>query len=258
MIQGIISSACGTLLLSLSGYLSVHGWQYPFLVYGIAFVFAIAAWVFIFEPQNKMSIAQRESHGKVPLSLIAKLCISTLIASTIYFVYTLQFSLALSAIGIKDRTELGNISAVASIAVPVGALLFKLVSKWPIRLQLLIISIFIGVGLTGIGFSHDKITITVFAFTQQLGCGMLIPVLIAWGLNILPPEFRGRGMGFWSSAFFLGQFISPLVVTGVKTMAGSLLNVFVFFGILCIVLGLINYLFSRNTSPAMLASEIAH
>jgi MFS family permease len=257
MIQGIISSACGTLLLSLSGYLSVHGWQYPFLVYSIAFVFAIAASFFIFEPQNKMTIAQQESHGKIPLGLIAKLCISTLIASIIYFVYTLQFSLALSAIGIKDRTELGNISAVASIAVPIGALLFKLVAKWPIRLQLLIISALIGIGLTGIGFAHDKATIIPFAFTQQLGCGMLIPVLIAWGLNILPSEFRGRGMGFWSSAFFLGQFISPLVVTGVKSVAGSLLNAFVFFGILCIALGLVNYLFSKNTRHLGVASEMA-
>ena len=90
-----------------------------------------------------------------------------------------------------------------------------------------------------------------FAFIQQLGCGTMIPVLIAWGLNSLPPEFRGRGMGFWSSAFFLGQFISPFIVTAVKNLSGSLLNAFVVFGIVCVLLGVINYLFTANKSVAL-------
>ncbi len=251
MVQGIIGSAAGTLLLSASGYLAVKGWQYPFLVYSIAFLFAIAAWIFIFEPQRTAVVAEKKNETKIPLNLIAKLCIITLTASTIYFVYTLQFSLVLDAIGIKDRSQIGNISAAASIAVPIGALVFKLFSKKSIALQLLIIAVLIGVGLTGIGLSHSKMSVMFFAFIQQLGCGMTVPVLIAWGLNSLPPEFRGRGMGFWSSAFFLGQFISPLVVTGVKSLSGSLLNTFVVFGILCIILGVINYLFTANKSAAV-------
>lgn len=258
MLQGIISTVCGTLLLSLSGNLSVKGWQYPFLVYNLAFLFALAAWIFIFEPQSKTAIVKDESKTKIPLALIVKLCAITLIASTIYFVYTLQFSLALDAIGIKDRAQLGNLSALVSLAVPIGALLFKLFSKKTIRLQLLIISVFIGIGLTGIGLSYDKTTMMSAGFIQQLGCGMTMPVLIAWSLNILPPQFRGRGMGFWSSAFFLGQFISPLVVTAVKSVAGSLLNAFVVFGVVCLVLGLINYLFSKNTNHLNVTSEISH
>jgi MFS family permease len=258
MVQGIIGSAAGTLLLSASGYLAVKGWQYPFLVYSTAFLFAIAAWIFIFEPQRTTAVAGIKSETKIPLNLITKLCIITLTASTIYFVYTLQFSLVLDAIGIKDRSQIGNISAAASIAVPIGALVFKLFSKRSIALQLLIIAVLIGVGLAGIGLSHSKMSVMVFAFVQQLGCGMTVPVLIAWGLNSLPPEFRGRGMGFWSSAFFLGQFISPLVVTGVRKLSGSLLNAFVVFGIICLILGFINYFFSKNKVTSLMQGEIVH
>lgn len=191
------------------------------------------------------------------LSLITKLCITTLVASTIWFVYTLQFSLALDEMGFKDRKELGKIFAAASIAVPIGSLLFKLVSSRPIALQSLIMATLIGTGLLGIGFSHTKTSVMIFATIQQLGCGMTMPVLIGWGFNTLPPEFRGRGMGFWSSVFFLGQFISPLVVTGVKNMAGSLLNAFVAFGVICIALGIINYLFSKNKNVSPVESEMA-
>ena len=124
MVQGIISSAAGTLLLSASGYLAVKGWQYPFLVYSVAFLFAIAAWIFIFEPQRTAAVSEKKNETKIPLNLIAKLCFITLTASAIYFVYTLQFSLVLDSIGIKDRSQIGNISAAASIAVPLGALGF--------------------------------------------------------------------------------------------------------------------------------------
>lgn len=258
VVQSVAGSACGTFLLYASGQLAAKGWQYPFLVYSAALVFALLSWLFIFEPFEKTSIVKNEAKVKMPLSLITKLCVTTLVASTIWFVYTLQFSLALDEMGFKDRKELGKIFAAASIAVPIGSLLFKFLSKCSIAVQLLIMATLIGTGLLGIGLFHTKTSVMIFATIQQLGCGMTMPVLIGWGLNTLPPEFRGRGMGFWSSAFFLGQFISPLVVTGVKTVAGSLLNAFVFFGILCVALGLINYLLSKNTRHLGVPSEIAH
>jgi MFS family permease len=107
-------------------------------------------------------------------------------------------------------------------------------------MQLLLISLLLGVGLTGIGISTSTTTAVVAAWIQQLACGMTIPVLIAWGLNILPAEFRGRGMGFWSSGFFLGQFICPVVVSAVRNATGGLLHAFEFFGILCFVLTILN------------------
>ncbi|HCY01728.1 MAG TPA: hypothetical protein DHU71_01595 [Erythrobacter sp.] len=30
-----------------------------------------------------------------------------------------------------------------------------------------------------------------------------------------PPQFRGRGTGLWTGAFFLGQFLAPLVAAAV-------------------------------------------
>jgi MFS family permease len=243
MIQSFFGAAFGSALIFTSGYLAKESWQYPFLVYGLAFAICVAAYFFIFEPERTQIQKESASNGeKIPMNLIAQLCITTLIASVIYFVYTLQFSLALDEMGIKDRAVLGKYSAIASLAVPLGALLFKLISNKPIRLQLLIVSSLIGIGLIGIGYANSIETVVAAAWIQQLGCGMTMPVLIAWGLNSLPSKFRGRGMGFWSSAFFLGQFISPLVVTSMRSITGNLLSAFVAFGILCLVLGVVNYI----------------
>ena len=251
MIQGIVAPAFGTSLLSVSGRLASISWQYPFLLYSLAFLIAIGSWIFIFEPERKFEMKVSQDAVKIPVKPIVRLCLITLVLGSIYFVYTLQFSLALDEMGIKDRTQIGDISAIASIAVPVGSIIFKLIAKKSVSLQLLVIAIFIGAGLTGIGLAGSKYSAMVFAFIQQLGCGMTIPVLIAWGLNSLPAEFRGRGMGFWSSAFFLGQFISPLMVSSVRQFAGTLLHTFAIFGIICLLLGLANYFFSKKDAPAL-------
>ena len=248
MIQGIVASICGTLLLSLSGFLSKnYGWQFPFLVYSFAFIITIATYLFIFEPDRKEEIQEAAaSNDKFPLPLVLKICLTTLIASSIYFVYTFQFSVVLNSIGITDDQQRGNYMAIASVAVPVGALIFKFVSKYDIKWQITLIACLIGVGMIGIGLSPTIHLVIASAWIQQLGCGMTMAVLIAWALNSLPTQFRGRGMGFWSSAFFIGQFLSPFVVTGMRSLTGSLLNAFVAFGVLCLGLAVINLFINKK------------
>ena len=162
-------------------------------------------------------------------------------------VYTLHFSMALDSMGIKDRQAIGNYSAIASIAVPFGALLFKLISNRSGAFQFACMFFLIGAGLIGIGLAKTINLTVAAAWVQQLGCGMMIFTLIAWGLKQLAPEFRGRGMGFWTSGFFLGQFLSPLVVSGMRNITGSLLNAFVVFGMICLLIAAVNFYLSKKS-----------
>jgi MFS family permease len=235
--------------LALSGTLATFGWNYPFLSYSIAFIVTIGTFFFIFEPRKAAAAphtGMAPPPATWPVATIVRLCLITLVAAILYFVYTLHFSLALDAIGIKDRQQIGNISAIASIAVPVGALLFKWTSRYSIRIQLTLVAALLGVGLAGIGVSTGTVAITTLAWIQQLGAGMAIPTLIAWALNCLPAEFRGRGMGFWTSAFFFGQFVSPFVVGFVRETVGGILPAFLALGVVCLVLAAANFLLNTG------------
>jgi len=253
MWQGIVGSACGSGLLSLSGHLSAYGWNMPFLVYSVALLIALAAYFFIFEPQRAQATpaAQKAAAAAVfPRAMMIRIVATTFVLSALYFVYTLHFSLALDALGVKDGGQLGNYSAVASIAVPLGAILFKLISGRSSSFQFTTLFLLLGTGMVGIGLGADVRLVIAFAFVQQLGAGMVIPVLIGWGLRELPEKFRGRGMGFWTSAFFLGQFVSPFFVSLMRGLTGGLLNAFVAFGAICIVIALGNHFVARRTVPA--------
>ena len=171
----------------------------------------------------------------MPWKTIGLLFTVTLIFAVLYFVYTIHFSLALDAMGIKDKKQLGNMSAIASTAVPLGALIFRAIAHRPTWQQIALIGIFFTIGLIGIGLSKDGVTAITVGWVQQLGCGMTIPVLVAWALKILPEQFRGRGMGFWTSGFFLGQFLNPFFVNFITKMSGGLLSAFVTTGVICLV-----------------------
>lgn len=271
-IQGFFGSIAAALLLSLSGYLASLGWNYPFLVYGVALLIAVLAYVFIFEPtishlQAKPtavpspgesttpdeSTAPADRPGQFPTRTVVIMFTITLLFSILYFVYTIHFSRALDAMGIKDKVLLGNLSAIASTAVPLGALIFRLVSKRPFWQQMALIFFFFAIGLTGIGLATDATSAIAVGWIQQLGCGMTIPVLVAWALSILPAEYRGRGMGFWTSGFFLGQFVNPVFMSAVQNLSGGLLPAFRTVGILCgvILVGIVGYNLVMKKAPAV-------
>lgn len=250
MWQAFVGPALGALLVAGSGKLSMIAWNLPFLIYASALGLAAFAVFAVYEPERRTEVDPLEPGTATmmafPSGLMMRLAFITFVLSAVYFVYTLQFSLALDQMGIKKGSELGLYTALASLGVPLGSLLFKRMSGRSANLQFTVVFTLLGIGLTGIGLALGLKATMAFAFIQQMAAGMTIPVLIGWSLRELPERFRGRGMGWWCSAFFLGQFVSPFFVTGMRTLAGGLLNAFIVFGAVCIAIALANALLSRS------------
>lgn len=256
MWQGIVGPACGSGLLSASGYLAGFGWNFSFLVYGTALIIALAAYFYLYEPERAAapgSATVAVASMPFPRTMVLRIVVTTFVLAALYFVYTLQFSLALDTLGLKEIHKIGNYSAAAAAAVPLGAVVFKLLARRSTRLQFTVLFLLLGTGLAGIGMSQDLYTVVGFAFVQQVGAGMCIPILIGWGLRELPDAYRGRGMGLWTSAFFLGQFLSPFLVMLMRGWFGGLLQTFVACGLICIALAVGNLAFGRRPPiPAQL------
>ena len=237
MMQGIVSAVAGFGLLMTSGYLASISWQWPFAVYGFALILTVISYIYLFEPEVKSGF--RDIKVKIddlfPWKKIGIIFIICLLFSILYFVYTIHISLVMDEVGVKDQSKIGLYTAMASISVPIGSYLYKLFSNKNIYLQFALIGLLIGGGLFGIGSTTNITYIILFGWIQQLGCGMTMPALMGWALNILPEKYRGSGMGFWVSAFCLGQFLNPIYVHAMHNVLGSLTSTFHFTGIICLI-----------------------
>ena len=237
VVQGIVGPILATGLLALSGQLAARGWQWPFLTYSATVPILLFAWFCIFEPERQTQAAVLEAVQSTPFpyAIVAGLCAVTLFTAVLYFVEPIQFSLVLHEIGVSDQALIGRISAVASIAVPLGAFLFRYSVRIAFPLQLGAILVLMGLGLLGIGLLRDYHWTAAAALLQQTAAGMTVPTLVAWALSRLPAEHRGGGMGVWAAAFFVGQFVSPFAVSVLRGISGGLLHAVTASGGICLV-----------------------
>ncbi len=60
------------------------------------------------------------------------------------------------------------------------------------------------------------------AVLSCVGTGLLLPSLLTLAMSRLDFSDRGRGTGLWTAAFFLGEFLCPLVLLGGKEVLGDL------------------------------------
>jgi MFS family permease len=250
MVQGIVGPFLGTLLLASSGQLAAMGWQWPFALYALTFPILLFGFIHLWEPERRAKEETVITGVPFPWKIVLLLCAVTLGTAIVYFVQVIQFSLVLREIGVRDQALIGRISGIASIAVPFGALIFKRNAKRTINFQLAMVFLLMGIGLLGIGLSRDYRLSAVMALFQQTAAGMTVPCLVAWALSSLPHEHRGRGMGLWSASFFIGQFVSPLMVSGLRGLTGGLLPAVATFGGICLVATVISLLLRRNTTEA--------
>jgi MFS family permease len=236
MIQGVVGSVLGTVTIACSGFLAAQGWQYPFLVYGVAIPILLASIAFLFEPapRRKDAGAARVAATATPFPYAIALMVAgvTVLLSTIYYVQVINFSVLLKDLGVSDPKSIGLSMALPSIGVPLGAIVFKLTTRFGAGSQIFLVFLGYAIGLSGIGLAPDYKVALAFAFVQQLANGIIVPALIAWAQSKFSFEHRGRGMGWWASSFFVAQFLSPAVVNLMRASVGNLQGAFLAFGLI--------------------------
>ncbi|MHA4871808.1 MFS transporter [Duganella sp. PWIR1] len=251
MIQGVVGSVLGTVTIASSGFLAAQGWQYPFLVYAVAIPILLASLIFLFEPEpRKKAAGPAVATTPFPYMVALMVCSVTVILSTIYFVQVINFSLLLKELGVDNPKSIGLSMAIPSIGVPIGAVLFKLTTRYGAATQIFLVFAGYAIGLGGIGMAADYKVALAFAFIQQLANGLIVPALIAWTQTKFSFEHRGRGMGWWASSFFVAQFLSPAVVNMMRGWVGGLQGAFVAFGVIAAVCAVVSCLLRWRAAPA--------
>ena len=251
-VQGVSGPVLGTASIAAAGAFTLLAWNGAFLIYGIAFLVFLAMVATLYEPAVHDPVVSRVDRGPTgpttdaahaapfPTAVVAKFSLVTFLSSLIYYVFIVQSGLAFEASGVASSGNLGILIGVSSLGTPVGALLFNYISRRASGAVLIASFLaFMGVGMIGMGLARTTTVMLIFGFIQQIGGGITVAGLIFWVSRLLPPQHRGRGFGFWSSAFFAGQFASPLLVGLVRQFTVGILGAFIACGVLAIAGALI-------------------
>lgn len=234
--QTAVASLSSLVLIYIGGQLgSLYGWRGPFGVYLFSLVLLIGVWRFTWEPRTR-AVPSEPSLPETPRTpfpwmRMGGICFITIFASVMFFVIQTQNSLALSSLGIHDPARLGTLTAIASLGVPLGTLVFRGVMRLSVGILLCVEFIIIGAGFIWMGKAVDPHTFVLAAGLNQVGCGMILPTLLTWATRGLAFDIRGRGTGLWQGTFAVGQFLSGMVVTFIAALTGGLLPAFVVLGI---------------------------
>jgi len=135
-----------------------------------------------------------------------------------------------------------------ALGVAVAGVLLLLMDRVPdLALALLALGLAVAaIGYIGIGLSSVLPMIGAFAILACIGSGILLPNMLTWTMRRLPAEMRGRGTGMWTGAFFLGQFLAPIVAASAMQATGGLANALTVYAGLIAIGAIAALLFARK------------
>ena len=249
-LQGIAGPLLASAVIRISGPITELRWNGVFLIYSVAFVIFLLMKRFLFEPKQPQTDASvqpphsapapaPEPASSFPAGTMALVGAVTLFASALYYVFTISGSLVFKEIGVASPARISELTALPSLFVMLGAVVFRLLGGKSNGVQLGSFFLFLCCGLLMMGLADSIPYLIAGLIVQQIGAGMTVPSLIAWVQTKLPFEHRGRGMGIWAACFFLGQFCSPWFVARAQQLSGSVQGAFAAAGVAGLIAGAI-------------------
>jgi MFS family permease len=265
LLQGIAGPVLGAVVILVAGPATEIRWNGIFLIYGVAFLIFLAMKALLFEPKRPdegvttKAVPERIARaaappGSFPARPMALVGACTVFASALYYCFIISGGLVFNEIGVTAPSRISELSAVPSLFIILGAVIFRLLGKKPNAVQLGCLFLVLGGGLLAMGIAKTVPALVASLVVQQTGAGMTVATLIAWAQTKLPFEHRGRGMGIWTTSFFFGQFSSPWLVARLEHVTGSVQGAFAVAGLAGIAVGALafysTFVRRRATSPA--------
>lgn len=238
--QNMLAPLIGSAILLSGGFLAGVHWRYPFLLYLSGFGVLAVAWFACWEPRRQPTAARQQSVApNFPWRATLLVCGVTVLCALVFFVQAVQHGRIFNDMGVASPERISVLATVASLGTVLGGYLFKRLGGLPVKLLLALSLALYGISYLGVAWAPSLAFGLPLDVLGQVGGGLLVPSLITWALQHYGFAHRGRGMGLWGGAFFLGQFLSPPLITLVGTMAGSFLASVAVVGAVCLGVALL-------------------
>ncbi|WP_417564642.1 MFS transporter [Microbacterium sp.] len=239
-LQTVTTTLAATVFIIVGGALGAGGWHVPFWVYLAGVIIALPMLFSLWEPASDPTDAHVTSAAaaRVPWRRILAPVLVTLFGGFSFYVLIIEVSYLVVSSGVSadDTGIIGAVAAGASLATAIGGLLFARMTKVrPTRLLPIAFGLQ-AVGMIVIGLTAALPGVIVGAVIASFGSGLLLPSLVTWAVSTTTFEDRGRVTGWWTASFYLGQFLTPILMGAITAAVGSLSIAVAVVGIAAVVM----------------------
>jgi len=232
--QTIVGPIATFAYVAFGGWLGSWSWRGPFLAYLMGLVvLAAGIWTLPEPPRSPRMLSQQRSIERFPWRPAILVGSVTLLVSTIFFVQNVQQGRIFGDLGADNPTLIAWLVNAAGIGSVIGGIVYRYL-RVPVRQYLALIFAVYGIGDCGLALVSNYLQAIPFDALGAFASGLSIPVLIDWALSRFPEAHRGRGMGLWAAAFFIGEFCSPPAVALVGHGRWSFLQSVGVIGLFCV------------------------
>lgn len=257
-LQTVVMATSATAFLVIGGVLGSAGWRTPFWLYLASLALLVPVVLFIWSPAPvEVRQQQRRELAPLPWRRLALPCAVSVFGGVVFYAITLQLPYVLRNQGVESIAVIGTASALASLAIAVGAFSFRWVARHGVARLIPLVFALSAIGLVVLWASTTPTVATIGGAITSLGAGLMFPTLLIWALSGLTYEQRGRGTGRFTAAIYIGQFASPLVVAALAAAAGGeRQDGLAVLGLVCVVVTVaLVVILARGTAPSLVHAE---
>jgi MFS family permease len=217
-LQIAFMSLGGILFIGLGGILADIGWRYPFLIYLSALLVLPLSIMYLNEPVVAEKRNQANQHLKAP-PIIWLLFFNTMLMWIIFFIIPVQIPFYLKAIDVEKNSLIGAAIATSTACSAISSFCYSRIKSRLNFLSIFAIGyLFMAAGFICVAYAGSYTMVVVAMMLCGFGMGMMIPNTNMWVMKITPPEIRGKEIGKLTTFWFLGQFLSPIIIFPVLNM----------------------------------------
>lgn len=205
----------GVLFLTLGGFLADLNWRLPFLIYLMALVLVPFVALFLPEPNLQSFTTQGGSHRStqqpLPISIVVAIYIIAILTQIVFYLIPVQLPFFLKQLVNASASQSGLAIALCTLLSAISSINYRRVQA-----RLSFVAIYgvsflnLALGYTIISIAPNYPVVLIGLAIAGVGLGLLMPNMNFSLTTITPEALRGRILGGVATAFFLGQFLSPL------------------------------------------------
>lgn len=241
-LQGAFMGFGGVVFVSLAGILADIKWNLPFLIYLLSIVVLLIGGISLYDLKKEIHSSESTLSKSDYKLEVAKVYIFFFIGVVFFYMMPVQLPFLLDKLENMTTSKIGFTISLMELSAAIVAFNYKTIKDFLSFDTIFILSLFfMGCGYVAIAYSVQYIFINVAVFIAGMGVGLLMPLGNLWIMQLAPANRRSIMVGNITTALFLGQFLSPILLQPIINSFG-VMQLFLLAGFVMIFFVVILYL----------------